>query len=285
MAQSCGARLVAAAGDEIAAHLDARTAVLLLTHVDYRSGRLHDLAALTQRAHEARALAIWDLAHSAGAVPVDLNAAGTDFAVGCGYKYLNGGPGAPAFVFVARRHLQAMAADRFAQPLAGWLGHRAPFAFSPEYEPAPGIDRFAAGTPPILALAALEAGVDTVLAAGIDALRDKSLRLTQLFIERVEACCAGHGLALLTPRQPAQRGSQVSFAHPQAWPVMQALIARGVIGDYRAGEGAAAGILRFGFAPLYVRYVDAWDAAQALREVLNSRPWDDPRFLAPRTVT
>ncbi len=279
------ARLVTVGADDLAAQLTERTAVLLLTHVNYRDGRMHDMAALTRRAHEAGALVIWDLAHSAGAVPVDLNAAEADFAVGCGYKYLNGGPGAPAFVYVARRHLQAMAEDPFAQPLAGWLGHRAPFAFAPEYEPARGIDRFGAGTPSIVALAALEAGVDTVLAAGIGALRAKSLRLTQVFIDLVEAQCVRLGLRLLTPREPERRGSQVSFAHAQAWPVMQALIARGVVGDFRAGEDGAPGILRFGFAPLYVRYADAWDAAQALREVLASRAWDDPRYFEPRAVT
>lgn len=278
-------RLLTVPGEEIAYHVDEGTAVLLLTHVDYRSGRMHDLADLTQRAHLAGALTVWDLSHSTGAVPVDLAGARADIAVGCGYKYLNGGPGAPAFVFVARRHLQAMDADRFAQPLAGWLGHRAPFDFSPEYQPATGIDRFGAGTPSILALAALECGVDTVLAAGIEPLRAKSLQLTQLFIELVESRCADPGLQIVTPREPALRGSQVCYAHEHAWPIMQALIARGVIGDYRSADAGAPGILRFGFAPLYVRHVDVWDAVEALREVLATRAWDEPQFMTRRAVT
>jgi kynureninase len=266
--------------DEVAAAIDERVAVLMLTHVNYRTGAMHDMAALTRRAHDAGALVIWDLAHSAGAVPVDLNAAGADFAVGCGYKYLNGGPGAPAFVFVAERHLAALADRTFAQPLSGWIGHRAPFDFVSDYAPARGIDRFAVGTPSILALAALHCGVDTVLAAGIDALRAKSVALTELFIALIEQRCAGLGLALATPRDPQRRGSQVSFAHEHAWPVMQALIARGVIGDFRAPD-----ILRFGFAPLYVRFVDVWDAVEALREVLANRAWDRPEFRRRKTVT
>jgi kynureninase len=278
-------RLLTVPGEEIAYHVDEGTAVLLLTHVDYRSGRMHDMGDLTQRAHLAGALTVWDLSHSAGAVPVDLAGARADFAVGCGYKYLNGGPGAPAFVFAARRHLQAMNADRFAQPLAGWLGHRAPFDFSPEYEPAGGIDRFGAGTPSILALAALDCGVDTVLAAGIEAVRAKSVQLTQLFIDLVDSRCAGLGLELVTPREPALRGSQVCYAHEQAWPVMQALIARGVIGDYRSADAGAPGILRFGFAPLYVGFADVWDAVEALREVLATRDWEQPQFMARRAVT
>ncbi len=268
---------------DVAAAIDERVAVLLLTHVNYRSGAMHDMAALTRRAHDAGALAIWDLAHSAGAVQVDLNVADADFAVGCGYKYLNGGPGAPAFVFVARRHLAALADEQFAQPLAGWIGHRAPFEFAPAYAPAPGIDRFAVGTPSILALAALDCGVDTVLAAGVDALRAKSVALTELFITLVEQRCAGHGLALVTPREARARGSQVSFAHEHAWPVVQALIARpgrSVIGDFRAPD-----VLRFGFAPLYVRFVDVWDAVEALREVLAARAWDRPEFKQRKTVT
>ena len=278
-------RLRTVAADDIATHLDGQTAVLLLTHVDYRSGSMHDVAHLTRRAHQAGALVVWDLAHSAGAVPVDLDAAGADFAVGCGYKYLNGGPGAPAFAFVTRRHLEAMAADRFAQPLAGWLGHRSPFDFATEYEPAGGIDRFCAGPPTIVALAALECGVDTVLAAGIEPLRAKSVQQTQLFIDLVESRCADLGLQLVSPRAPALRGSQVSYAHEDAWPLMQALIARGVVGDYRNADAGAPGCLRFGFAPLYVRFVDVWDAVEALREILATRGWDEPQFMARRAAT
>jgi kynureninase len=266
--------------DEVEAAIDERTAVVMLTHVNFRSGAMHDLEAVTARAHAAGALTIWDLAHSAGAVPVALNAAGADFAVGCGYKYLNGGPGAPAFVFAAARHLAALADDPFAQPLSGWLGHRAPFVFDPGYAPAASIDRYSVGTPSILALAALDAGVDTVLAAGVDALRAKSVALTELFIERVGQRCAGRGLVLASPRDAAQRGSQVCLRHANAFPVMQALIARGVIGDFRAPD-----ILRFGFAPLYVRHVDVWDAVEALADVLASGEWQRVEFAQQGAVT
>jgi len=266
--------------DEVTAAIDDRTALVMLTHVNYKTGAMHDMPALTSRAHGAGALTVWDLSHSAGAVPVALNAAAADFAVGCGYKYLNGGPGAPAFVFVAGRHLAAIADDRYAQPLAGWLGHRAPFEFATDYEPAASIDRYAVGTPSIIALSALEAGVDTVLAAGIDALRAKSIALTQLFIELVELQCAGLGLALASPRHADRRGSQVCFSHPRAYAVMQALIKRGVIGDFREPD-----IVRFGFAPLYVSYANAWDAVQALHQVLADREWQRAEFQTRELVT
>jgi kynureninase len=271
-------RLVDAA--EIPRHLDGRLAVLMLTHVNYRTGAQHDMAALTRAAHAAGGLAVWDLAHSAGALPVNLHEADADFAVGCGYKYLNGGPGAPAFAWVHPR-----LADRFVQPLSGWLGHAAPFEFSPSYRPAPGVARYVCGTPPVLAMAALECGVDTVLAAeplgGMAALRTKSLALTRLFIQLVEARCAGHGLALVTPRDDALRGSQVCFAHPQAgYAVMQALIARQVVGDFRAPD-----ILRFGFTPLYTRYVDVWDAVEQLQQVLETGQWREARFNQRAAVT
>jgi kynureninase len=238
------------------------------------------MAQLTRVAQAAGALVIWDLAHSAGSVPVDLHAAQADFAVGCGYKYLNGGPGAPAFVFAAGRHLQALAQMPLAQPLTGWLGHRAPFEFSPAYVPAAGIERFAVGTPSILALAALDAGVDTVLAAGIAPVRAKSIALTELFMQLVAQRCDGLGLAPVTPHDAARRGSQVCYAHPQAWPVMQALIARGVRGDFRAPD-----ILRFGFAPLYVSCADVWDAVEALRDVLVSGQFREPQFQSRQAVT
>lgn len=266
--------------EDILAAIDRSTAVVMLTHVNYRTGRMLDMVAITRRAHEVGALVIWDLSHSAGAVPVQLNAAGADFAVGCGYKYLNGGPGAPAFVYAADKHLRALDNDPFAQPLTGWFGHRAPFAFAPDYAPATGIDRFAVGTPSILALAALECGVDTVLAAGTDALRAKSIAQTDLFIALAESRCAGMGLTLESPREAAARGSQVGFSHEHAWPVMQALIARGVIGDFRAPD-----ILRFGFAPLYLRHADVWDAVEALRDILSTRAWDRPEFRHARSVT
>jgi kynureninase len=266
------------APEAIPAALDARTAVLMLTHVNYRTGRMHDMAALSKAAHEAGALAIWDLAHSAGAVPVDLGHDGADFAVGCGYKYLNGGPGAPAFVWVHPRH-----AGRFWQPLAGWMGHAAPFEFTPGYRPAEGIARYLCGTPAVLAMAALECGVDTVLAAephgGLAALRAKSLALTRLFAQRVQATCPG--LARVSPANDAERGSQVCFAHGEgAYAMVQALIARGVIGDFRAPD-----VLRFGFTPLYLRFADAWDAAEHLRQVVESGEWRRPEFNRRHAVT
>ncbi len=251
-------------------------AVLMLTHVNYRTGRVHDMVRLTAAAHRAGALAIWDLAHTAGPMPVDLQAADADFAVGCGYKYLNGGPGAPAFLWVAPRHQEA-----FAQPLSGWLGHAAPFDFDPAYRPAPGISRYLCGTPPVLSMIALDCGLDTVLAADPIALREKSMRLGDLFIECVEARAGeGSGLVLASPRNAQERGSQVSFHHPQGYAVMQALIARGVIGDFRAPD-----ILRFGFAPLYLRYTDVWDAAEALGDILESGAWDRPEYHRRAAVT
>jgi kynureninase len=258
----------------IAAHAH-ELAVVMLTHVDYRTGAMHDMVRITRAAHEAGALMIWDLAHSAGAVPVELNAAGADFAVGCSYKYLNGGPGAPAFLFVAQRHQSG-----FIQPLSGWMGHARPFDFAPGYAPAEGVARFLCGTPSVIAMSAVEVGVDLMAEASIAALREKSLALADLFIRAVGDDAARLGLDLRTPREPARRGSQVSFGHAQGYPVMQALIARGVIGDFRAPD-----ILRFGFAPLYLRYVDVWDAAAALREVLETRAWDRPEFHRRQAVT
>lgn len=271
--------------DEIAAQIDERLAVLMLTQVNYRSGRVHDMAAVTRAAHAAGALTVWDLAHSAGAIPVDLNGAEADFAVGCGYKYLNGGPGAPAFLWVHRRHLDRMDREQLWQPLSGWMGHAAPFEFGSAYRPAPGITRFACGTPSAIALAALDCGVETVLAAeplgGMAALRRKSLALTNLFIRLVEARCAGHGLELVTPRDESIRGSQVSFARAEGgYAIVQALIERGVIGDFRAPD-----VLRFGFTPLYLRFVDVWDAVEHLRDVLETAQWREARFNVKAAVT
>ncbi len=265
---------------EIASSLGERTALLLLTEVNYRSGALHDMRALTRAAHDAGALAVWDLAHSAGALPIDLLGADADFAAGCGYKYLNGGPGAPAFAWVHPRH-----ADRFEQPLSGWMGHAAPFEFTDTYRPAAGIARYLCGTPPIVALAALECGIDTVLAAeplgGIAAVRAKSIALTALFVELVESRCAGQGLELASPRDPSRRGSQVCLSRSEgAFAIVQALIARGVVGDFRSPD-----ILRFGFTPLYTRHVDVWDAVEHLRVVLEGGDWRDARFAARRAVT
>ena len=268
-------RLRTAPAGEIAGAVDDDTAVVMLSHVDYRTGALLDMAALTAAAHAKGALALWDVAHSAGALPVDLNGAGADFAVGCGYKYLNGGPGAPSFLFVAARHQQEARS-----PLSGWMGHAAPFEFSPDYRPAEGIDRFLCGTPVVLAIAALEAGVDLALTADPDALREKSQALGDVFIARIEALCTNSDLALASPRSSAARGSQVCLTHPHGYPVMQALIDRGVIGDFRAPD-----IMRFGFAPLYLSYADIADTARILAEVLTSRAWDQPQYRQRAAVT
>ncbi len=267
---------------ELANSLDSDVAVLLATEVDYRSGSRLDMAALTAAAHAAGALTIWDLAHSAGAFQVELNAARADFAVGCGYKYLNGGPGAPAFLFVARRHQQS-----FVQPLSGWFGHEQPFLFEPDYRPAPGIARALCGSPPILSMVALEAGVDTVRGAlggeSMALLEAKAAALTSCFIELVAPLAEEYRLELITPREPAARGNQVSYAFgdgERAYALTQALIARGVVGDFRTPD-----IARFGFAPLYLRFVDVWDAVAHLRAVLVNREWDSARFRSRRAVT
>jgi len=299
VAAGAGMALRLADGRRIADALDGDVAVLLLTHVNYRSGRVHDMAATTRAAHDAGALVVWDLAHSAGALPVDLLGADADFAVGCGYKYLNGGPGAPAFVWAHPRHTARMDGEAMRQPLSGWLGHAAPFEFAPSYRPASGIARFVCGTPPVLAMAALDCGLDVFAeaeaAGGMAALRAKSIALVDVFIALVESRCAGLGLELVSPRAAAERGSQASFAHADGWRVMQALIERGVVGDFRAGEpprpGAArdpaldADLLRFGFTPLYTRFVDAWDAAEQLRDVLASEAFRDERFGRRAKVT
>ncbi|WP_395699603.1 kynureninase [Aquabacterium sp.] len=282
----CTLRLVNAPAD-IPAALGADTAVLMLTQVNYRTGHLHDMASLSAAAHAAGALALWDLAHSAGAVEVQLVADGADFAVGCGYKFLNGGPGAPAFAWVRPRLV-----SRFEQPLSGWIGHAAPFEFTPGYRPAAGITRYLCGTPSVIGLAALECGVDTVLAAealgGMAALRAKSLALTRLFMQLVETRLAGQGFSLASPRDDARRGSQVCLARDKgAYAIVQALIARGVVGDFRAGDArdGLPDILRFGVTPLYTRFVDVWDAVEQLRLVMASAEWQQPRFHQRSAVT
>jgi kynureninase len=274
----------------------ADVAILMLTQVNYRTGALHDMAEMSGLAHVAGALAVWDLAHSAGALPVDLNGAGADFAIGCGYKFLNGGPGSPAFVWAHPRH-----AERFWQPLSGWMGHAAPFTFKPGYEPAPGIGRFLCGTPAVLSLTALECGVDTLHAAdalgGMAALREKSIALTELFVALVDERGASLGFACASPRDARRRGSQVSLTHAatdgatHGYAIMQALIARGVIGDFRAGTAADAhgpalpDILRFGFTPLYLRFVDVYDAVEHLVQVMETGEYREARFNRRSAVT
>jgi kynureninase len=255
--------------------IGSETALVMLTHVDFKSGALHDMAGITRAAQAKGALVLWDLSHSVGALPVDLNGANADLAVGCGYKYLNGGPGAPAFGFVATRHQAAID-----QPLTGWLGHAQPFDFSTRFEPAEGIARLLCGTPPVLSLAALDCALELWDRIDMTALRAKSMAMTTLFAELVEARCAGHGLALASPRDAAMRGSQVSFRHAEGYAIVQALIARGVIGDFRAPD-----LLRFGFAPLYLRFVDVWDAVEHLVQVLKTREWDRPAHRQRAAVT
>ena len=252
---------------------DGDVALLLLTHTHYKTGELFDMAALTHAAHEAGALVLWDLSHSGGALPVDLNGCEADFAVGCGYKYFNGGPGAPAYAFVAERHLKAAR-----QPLTGWMGHAAPFAFSDDYKAAPGVEKLLCGTPPILGLAALEVGVDLVAEIGVDRLYEKSQALSEFFRQ----CLSERGvvLDLVSPTDPDARGSQLSFRHDEAYAICQALIARGVIGDFRDPD-----ILRFGFAPAYLRFEDMAEAARHLAEVLETGEWQKAGFRERAAVT
>jgi len=270
---------------EVAAAIDSTTAIVMLTHVNYRTGTFHDMAAVTRAAHDAGALVVWDLSHSAGALPVDLTGSDADFAIGCGYKYLNGGPGAPAFAWVHPRLV-----DRTPQPLTGWIGHARPFEFAAGYAPAAGIQRYMSGTPQVLGLVALEEGVRSVLAAeplgGLGAIRAKSVALSTLFIDLVDARCRGFDVAVASPRDPARRASQVSLTVPDgAYAIMQALIARGVIGDFRAGPDGDPDLMRFGFTPLYTSAVDVFDAVEVLHAVVASGEWREARFQQRAAVT
>lgn len=260
--------------DAIVDSLDESVAVLLLTQVHYKSGRIRDMAEITRLAHGRGILIVWDLSHSAGAIPVDLNGAKADFAVGCGYKFLNGGPGAPAFIFVAKRHQAAMPV------LSGWFGHARPFAFEEDYEPAGGIERFLCGTPPVLGLTALECGIDLMARADMSELRHKSQRLGELFIQLMDERCGAFGFALVSPRDPTLRGSQVSYAHPRGYGIVQALKERDLIGDFRAPD-----VLRFGLTPLYLRYRDIFDAVERIREVCATGAWDQPQYRERAAVT
>ena len=274
LADMLGMKLKAVPADEVMGAIDEDTAVVTLTHVDYRSAAIHDMAAVNAAAHAAGALTVWDLSHSAGAIELDLDGTGCDLAVGCGYKYLNGGPGAPAFVYVAER-LQ----DELQPPLQGWFGHAEPFDFDDDYRPVSGIRRFLTGTPSILALAALDCGLDTFDGVAMRDVAAKARGLSQTFIAEVEARCGGE-VRLALPRDPASRASHVVFAHAQGYAVMQALIARGVIGDFRAPD-----LMRFGFTPLYTRFADVVRAAEILGEILATRAWDRPEFRERKAVT
>jgi len=253
--------------------IDETIAVVMLTEVDYRTGRLHDMKALTRKAHAAGALTIWDLAHSAGAIPVDLTGAGADFAVGCTYKYLNGGPGAPAFIYVAPGHV-----ERIRPALSGWMGHQAPFAFDLDYRAGPGIERLRVGTPPVIAMAALDAALDVWEGVSMSDVRTTSIALADLFIREIEARCPD--LPLASPRDGDKRGSQVSFRHADGYAIMQALIARGVIGDFRAPD-----MMRFGFTPLYIGETEVRAAVDIIADVTANRRWDAPEYRRKAMVT
>ena len=249
--------------EELFTAINDDVAVTVLTQVNYRTGELLDMRSITTHAHSQHALTIWDLCHSAGALPIDLNGCNADMAVGCTYKYLNGGPGAPAYIWVAVRHLA-----EFNHPLSGWWGHQTPFSMQTDFAPTATIRRALCGTPPIISLALVEAGLATFAQTDMHSLRKKSLALTDLFIQLVEPLCASHGIQLVTPRQHARRGSHVSYQHPHAYSIIQALIQRGIIGDYRE-----PGVLRFGFTPLYTRYIDVWNAAANLTDILDNNDY------------
>lgn len=268
-------RLELAPRDEIIARITPDTALVLLTHVHYKTADVHDMRAITAAAHAQGALVLWDLSHSAGAIPVDLNGCAADFAVGCGYKFLNGGPGAPAYLFVAERHH-----GRVHNPLGGWMGHARPFDFVDHYEPGAGMACFLCGTPPVLAFAALEVGVDLHREASMPEVAHKSQQLAELFIRAVTSTCAEYGVTLVGPAAGAPRGSHVSVAHTDGYAIMQALISRGVIGDFRAPD-----IMRFGITPLYLRFADVVHAASVLHEVLLTEAWKDPVYARRQAVT
>jgi kynureninase len=268
-----GHELRTVAPEAVEAAIGPDLAVLMLTEVDYGTGRKHDMVSLTEKAHRAGAMVVWDLAHSAGALPVHLAACDVDFAVGCTYKYLNSGPGGPAFIYVAPR-----LADRVRPALSGWLGHEAPFAFDPDYRPGRGIERMRVGTPPVLQMAALAASMDIWDGVDMAALRARSIALCDAFINRVEAACPD--LTLASPRDGHRRGSQVSFRHPDGYAIMQALIARGVIGDFRAPD-----ILRFGFAPLYISPEEVASAVAILKEIMDTEAWNRAEFRTRARVT
>jgi len=260
---------------DLEARLDDSVAVLMLTHVNFRTGKLHDMRRLTELAHEKGILVIWDLAHSTGALPLALDEWDVDFAAGCGYKYLNGGPGAPAFIYAAERHHPSIK-----QPLSGWMGHAAPFSFAQNYQAAPGVQQFLCGTPPILSMSVMDAALSVFEDVGMQVLRSKSIGLSELFLQLVESSEAMHELKLISPRERRERGSQLAFAHPKAFSICQALIERGVIADFRAPD-----VLRFGFAPLYLSYQDIWKAVHILAEIMANTIYHDDKYSELQKVT
>jgi kynureninase len=264
-----------AEADELMAAIDQDVAAICITHVHYKTSNILDMAALTERAHSVGAAAVWDLCHSAGAMPVDLNTCQADFAVACTYKYLNGGPGSPAMLFAAERHH-----GKYLQPLTGWFGHAAPFDFERDYRPASDVQQMLSGTQPTVSLALAEPGIDIMLRADMNAIRDKSMRMTDLFIELVDKRCGDHDLSLESPREAERRGSQVSLYHDDGYPIVRAMHDHGVIGDFRA-----PGTMRFGFAPLYIRYVDVWDTVDKLRDILESGAWKEEHYNERAAVT
>ncbi|WP_419825209.1 kynureninase [Sphingomonas sp.] len=270
-----GIEVRTAPADRIVEAIEDDVALVLLTHVHYKTGRKHDMAGITRAAHDRGALVLWDLSHSAGAVAVDLEGCDADLAVGCGYKYLNGGPGAPAFLYVAQRHHASLRS-----PLSGWFGHAAPFAFRDDYAPSPDISRFLCGTPPILGIAALDEGVSVFADVDRDRLWDKSQALCSLFIKLMDERCAVFGFELVTARDPTARGSHVSYAHRNAHPICQALIANGVVGDFRAPD-----VLRLGFTPLYTRFADVWAAVETIERIMAQGEWDRPEHHVRAAVT
>lgn len=264
-----------AEADEMIDAIDEDVAATCITHVHYKTGNILDMAAITKHAQSVGAAAVWDLCHSVGAMPVDVNACNVDFAVACTYKYLNGGPGSPALLFAAERHH-----GKCLQPLSGWYGHAVPFDFERDYRPAKDIRQMLSGTQPTASLSMAEIGIDIMLRADLQAIRDKSMRMTDLFIELVEAHCGDYGITLVSPRESKHRGSQISFHHENAYPIIRAMHDHGVICDYRA-----PGIMRFGFAPLYIRYVDVWDAAEKLRDILQNAIWNNSQYRERAAVT
>lgn len=261
--------------DDLAKILDDNTAVVVLSHVNYRTGYLHAMEETNQLVHQYNALIIWDLCHSVGAVPIDLNATNSDFAIGCTYKYLNAGPGAPAILWVNKRHQHSAS-----QPLSGWWGHAKPFDMAPDYIPSTGIRRYLCGTQPIISLGLASCGIDIFLQTNMQQIREKSLKLTDLFITLIEQECAEFNLELITPREHKYRGSHVSFRHPEGYAAIQALIARNVIGDYREPE-----VLRFGITPLYLGFEDIWNAVQHIKAVFTNQEWDNPKYKERSQVT